>query len=102
MPVAIFLKKMTIFGNYFLKMSSFLQFFDSQMAIFRRVSSVYLCSNKTVVSVVTSQRPNLEVNRAQMRQARPHLVSTSQPPDASSRSKVSSVQHLAHNTHKSF
>ena len=36
--MAIFLKKMKILGNFFLeKMSSFWQFFDSQMAIFRRV-----------------------------------------------------------------
>ena len=36
--MAILLKKMTIFVNFFEKMSSFWQFFDSQMAIFRRVS----------------------------------------------------------------
>ena len=35
--MAIFLKKMKIFDNVFGKMSSFWQFFDIQMAIFRRV-----------------------------------------------------------------
>ena len=35
--MAIFGEKMTIFGNVFEKMSSFWQFFDSQMSIFRRV-----------------------------------------------------------------
>ena len=35
----ILLKKMTIFVNFLKKMSSFCQFFDSQMAIFRRVRS---------------------------------------------------------------
>ena len=36
---AIFFEKMKVFGNFFLKiMSRFCQFFDSQMAIFQRVS----------------------------------------------------------------
>ena len=48
--MAIFLKKKKIFGNFFEKMSSFWQFFDSQMAIFPecQVRSTYL-----VVEAVT-------------------------------------------------
>ena len=37
LPLAILLKKMTIFVNFFEKMSSCWQFFDIQMSIFRRV-----------------------------------------------------------------
>ena len=48
--LAIFLKKMKINGIFFL-MSSFWQFFDSQMAIFRRVMYTLTCLKQVSVYV---------------------------------------------------
>ena len=62
--MAIFLKKIKIFGNYLKK--SFWQFFDSQMSIFRRVRLEWLVYRNILFGVqprsLTSQplqRPNV-------------------------------------------
>ena len=43
MPLVIFLKKLKFLAIFWKKMSRFCQFFDSQMAIFRRVRCRYHC-----------------------------------------------------------
>ena len=63
--MAIFLKKMTIFGNFFKKMSSFWQFLDSQMAILRRVRllmRLLLTQVSCVCQVIPERRSYESIN----------------------------------------
>ena len=75
------IKKKTIFVNFF-KMSSFWPFFDSQLAIFRRVRSIYnfpgLHSGPVVVSRVGQTVPRLCVF-GQTVSVASHLENTSLP-----------------------